>query len=672
MKHFILMIPLIFIASIVIARENNTNKPDFMERMGGNKQEHYSHNSSRNLLPFEREQTIPDFETLKQNGLLKRDGDFYLYQALFQDWDGNDWVNSGQVTYTYDADGNLLSYLSQDWDGNDWVNSGQVTYTYDADGNLLSYLSQDWGGSDWVNSGQVTYTYDADGNLLSLLFQDWDGSDWVNSSQGTYTYDADGNQLSLLWQDWDGNDWVNYGQYTYTYDADGNQLSLLYQVWDGNDWVNDYQYTYTYDTDGNLLSWLFQDWDGYDWVNSGQATYTYDTDGNKLSLLRQDWDGSDWVNDYQSTYTYDTDGNLLSWLYQDWDGYDWVNSSQYTYTYDTDGNQLSLLSQTWDGYDWVNDWQDTYTYLTGAPMIVDVVNQSMDEDSSLTININVNSVFNTTFTYYAISDSNTVSISLNSNLITLNPTENWSGSSIITVIVIDANSLSDTTSFLLTVNPVNDTPELFNVLYPTVTDTFSSHIDSNQDIVFTWSNCHDVDNDVEYSLTIFMEFFGNYYYDVYDNITDTTISISGNNLDDLLGGLNISETSLNWYVNANDADYSVSSDTGEFVLSRSLLDVLEDLSIPTAFTLHQNYPNPFNPTTTLRYDLPENVSVEIMIFDIMGREIKMLVNNQQNAGYKSVVWDATNELGQPVSAGMYLYRISTGEFHSVKKMVLLK
>ncbi|MBT5355608.1 MAG: T9SS type A sorting domain-containing protein, partial [Candidatus Marinimicrobia bacterium] len=94
--------------------------------------------------------------------------------------------------------------------------------------------------------------------------------------------------------------------------------------------------------------------------------------------------------------------------------------------------------------------------------------------------------------------------------------------------------------------------------------------------------------------------------------------------------------------------------------------------IPTVFALHQNYPNPFNPTTTLRYDLPDDTQVRIMIYDIMGRKVKSLVNSQQNAGFKSVVWDATNESGQPVSAGMYLYRISAGNFHSVKKMVLLK
>ncbi len=98
----------------------------------------------------------------------------------------------------------------------------------------------------------------------------------------------------------------------------------------------------------------------------------------------------------------------------------------------------------------------------------------------------------------------------------------------------------------------------------------------------------------------------------------------------------------------------------------------ENPTVATSFKLHNNYPNPFNPETTLCYDLPEKSHVKIMIYDIMGREIKTLVNNGQSAGFKSVVWDATNNLGQPVSAGLYLYSLSAGNFHSVKKMILMK
>ena len=94
--------------------------------------------------------------------------------------------------------------------------------------------------------------------------------------------------------------------------------------------------------------------------------------------------------------------------------------------------------------------------------------------------------------------------------------------------------------------------------------------------------------------------------------------------------------------------------------------------MPHSFSLSQNYPNPFNPTTQIQYDLPELEFVSIDIYDLMGRRVKSLINNNQDAGYRSVYWNATNDLGQPVSAGMYIYTIQAGEFRQTRKMVLLK
>ncbi|MBT6939668.1 MAG: T9SS type A sorting domain-containing protein, partial [Candidatus Marinimicrobia bacterium] len=93
---------------------------------------------------------------------------------------------------------------------------------------------------------------------------------------------------------------------------------------------------------------------------------------------------------------------------------------------------------------------------------------------------------------------------------------------------------------------------------------------------------------------------------------------------------------------------------------------------PVIYSLYQNHPNPFNPVTTLRYDLPENSFVNITIYDMIGRLVRNLVSTQQDAGYKSIRWDATNNSGQPVSAGLYLYMIQAGDFRQTKKMVLLK
>jgi len=93
---------------------------------------------------------------------------------------------------------------------------------------------------------------------------------------------------------------------------------------------------------------------------------------------------------------------------------------------------------------------------------------------------------------------------------------------------------------------------------------------------------------------------------------------------------------------------------------------------PEKFRLNQNYPNPFNPVTSLSYDLPEDSYVIITIYDMLGNVVNNLVNTYQSSGYKSVQWNATNNEGQPVSAGVYLYSIEAGEFRQTKKMILLK
>ena len=85
-----------------------------------------------------------------------------------------------------------------------------------------------------------------------------------------------------------------------------------------------------------------------------------------------------------------------------------------------------------------------------------------------------------------------------------------------------------------------------------------------------------------------------------------------------------------------------------------------------------NYPNPFNPITTIRYELPEDSFVNVTIYDILGNVVNNLVNANESSGYKSIQWNATNNQGEPVSAGVYLYKIQAGNFVDTKKMILLK
>jgi hypothetical protein len=90
------------------------------------------------------------------------------------------------------------------------------------------------------------------------------------------------------------------------------------------------------------------------------------------------------------------------------------------------------------------------------------------------------------------------------------------------------------------------------------------------------------------------------------------------------------------------------------------------------FNLEQNYPNPFNPSTTISYSIVEQDNVSIKIYDILGREIKTLVNDVKTAGTYSSTWHGDNNFGNKVSSGIYLYRMEAGLFVQSRKMILLK
>ena len=93
---------------------------------------------------------------------------------------------------------------------------------------------------------------------------------------------------------------------------------------------------------------------------------------------------------------------------------------------------------------------------------------------------------------------------------------------------------------------------------------------------------------------------------------------------------------------------------------------------PNQFKVFNAYPNPFNPVTTLRYQLPEANMVTVTIYDMAGKEGKTLIHQQQTAGVHGIQWNGTNNLGNMVSAGIYLYQVQSGVYNQTNKMILLK
>ncbi len=94
--------------------------------------------------------------------------------------------------------------------------------------------------------------------------------------------------------------------------------------------------------------------------------------------------------------------------------------------------------------------------------------------------------------------------------------------------------------------------------------------------------------------------------------------------------------------------------------------------VPTQFELSQNYPNPFNPSTVISYQLPTSSFVTLKVYDMLGREVKTLVSKETAAGKYSVDWNGDDSYGNKVATGAYVYRLTAGDFISVKKMLLIK
>ncbi len=94
--------------------------------------------------------------------------------------------------------------------------------------------------------------------------------------------------------------------------------------------------------------------------------------------------------------------------------------------------------------------------------------------------------------------------------------------------------------------------------------------------------------------------------------------------------------------------------------------------LPEQFALHQNYPNPFNPSTTIRFDLPVATAVHLIVYDLLGREVVRLVDQQMGAGYHHQVWNGRDRNGRELPTGMYIALLVTPEFKKSIKIVLLK
>jgi len=315
---------------------------------------------------------------------------------------------------------------------------------------------------------------------------------------------------------------------------------------------------------------------------------------------------------------------MISELYETWDGSQWISAELYNYTYNFNGIMTSQFSQTWDGSQWVNKRRETYTFDFNGDRILEFVEIW---ESNQWVNY-----WRATTSY----DSNGNRSSILS--------ETWDGNQ---WIIFNRSTFAYDSNGNLT-SGLNETFDGIQWANSTLyTYTYDPNDNLTSELLAVWYN-------------YWMQQSRKTY--VYNSDGKMVLGYSERNLS---GNW---EASDGWF-EVHDSFGNISSAIASIItiFYSKLTDISDNEKVISDYSLAQNYPNPFNPSTTIKYEIPENSSVILKVYDVLGTEVITLVNQKQPVGNYEVTFNA-NEL----PSGVYLYRLHTELFSLTKKMLYLK
>lgn len=439
---------------------------------------------------------------------------------------------------------------------------------------------------------------------------------------------------------------------------------ILGERWDGIGWVNFLKWLYTYNLNGWETSERTQSWNGFDWIDSLLNGREYP--GHNYIYTYRHWNGSEWINDYRYTYQYDSSWYYMGYLYEVGDSLNWANIMRTIY-YRNNINHYadSVLGQYWA----TNTWEDTWK-VYGIP-------NYKGRDSIIIGYDWTGTTWKNNYRSFYFYDDATPSYNYIYQL--------WNG--VDWVNYYRYSNSYDTNYYFLgsTLEVWNDTTANWMFGYRYV----YTYNDQHQRIEYLYQQGSGAmwENDWRHL----------YEYDANGNNTRELYQIWGTSWEDIRqwlyeydsNNLNIKEIDQTWdganWINEYRYTY----------LWEPLSDINE-FDIADHYELYNNYPNPFNPSTTIRYAIgsqPEGSSagkagkqfVTIKVYDLLGREVATLVNEEKSPGTYEVSFEASR-LASGVSSkggnasGVYFYQLKavdlsegSGQVYvSTKKMILLK
>jgi hypothetical protein len=354
-----------------------------------------------------------------------------------------------------------------------------------------------------------------------------------------------------------------------------------------------------------------------------KITYEYDNIGRISSFIWTSWFQNKWTNWERTTETYDSLGNIIFELTSGWDMDYWLDDSRETYNYDSNRNITYALYEIFQNSQWVNFIMDTYKYNSIGNLESD---ESKYWDSTGWHNSTRSSMF-----YNSNGDRDSILI------------ESW----------IDSHWEN-------------------NLIW---TLEYENHKTITSYLAKTWSDSQWVYSDrgnFKYDSN------GYWIYGLYQKwdggqwLDNLRFNYSYNDNNFFTHGLNEIYKDGTWtrgdgIFSVSKPDLRISIISTELIIYYNITSINDKLLNFDGYALSQNYPNPFNPATTIKFSIPYAGFVQLKVYNILGKEIKTLVNDFRSKGNYEVKFDASN-----LASGIYLYQIISGSYKKSKMMILQK
>ena len=298
-----------------------------------------------------------------------------------------------------------------------------------------------------------------------------------------------------------------------------------------------------------------------------------------------------------------------------------------------------------------------------------------DQDFSVVFDFNLSPALRPFISLLPVLSDSAVTASILADTLSIDFPNDWNGDLMVDLIGdwIDLSLPNDTTRFTISVAPTQDPPRAFEWVSVSLDSINITQLNAQDNFLLEWTESADVDQDtIEY---IVYAKVGQYpLEEIYDTTSlsypipyqDIAVeafrNVPGNN------------ATIRFSVWAYDGTDSLKINGEDRVLYVNRYEYLQvdNNGIPNAFALHGNYPNPFNPTTQIRFDLPYRGNVNIHIYNMLGQKVKVFSMPNTPPGRHAITWNGTNQKGQALSAGVYLYQMISEDFVKTRKMILLK